>query len=67
MSNHRNDLLDLHLASVVGTLLDTRPKQAAAARDAEPEPYEQRQNRLRRLVAAVRARRAAARPETGRV
>ena len=67
MSNHKNDYMDLHLAAVAGTLLNTRPKQAVAARDAEPDAYEQRQNRVRRLVAAVRARRAGARPETGRV
>jgi hypothetical protein len=67
MSNHKNDLMDLHLAAVAGTLLGTRPHQTAAARDAEPEPYEQRQSRVRRLVAAVRARRGAAHPETGRV
>jgi hypothetical protein len=67
MSNHRNDLMDLHPASVVGGLLGARPHQTAAARDAEPEPYEGREGRLRRLVAAVRSRRTSTRPETGRV
>jgi hypothetical protein len=57
MSNHRNDLMDLHPASVVGGLLGARPHQTAAARDAEPETYEPRRSALRRLGAAVRVRR----------
>jgi hypothetical protein len=57
MSNHRNDLMELHYAAVAGTLLGARPQQAAATRDAEPEAYEPRQGALRRLVAAVRSRR----------
>jgi hypothetical protein len=64
MSNHRNDLMELHYAAVAGTLLGSRPHQGPAARDAEPETYEPRRSALRRLAAAVRARRAAARPET---
>jgi hypothetical protein len=65
MSNHRNDLLDLHHASVVGSLLAGRPRHAVAARDAEPELEEPRPSALRRLAASLRARRgAAARPET---
>jgi hypothetical protein len=68
MSNHKNDLMDLHFAAVAGTLLSTRPQQAVADRDAEPEPYEARQNALRRLVASIRPRRSgAARPEAGRI
>jgi hypothetical protein len=68
MSNHRNDLLDLHPASVVGSLLGARPQHGVvAARDAEPEPYEPRRSALRRLAAALRARRPGARPEVGRV
>jgi hypothetical protein len=68
MSNHRNDFMDLHFAAVAGTLLGTRPQQAVAARDAEPETYEPRRGAVRRLVAAVRARReSAARPETTRI
>ncbi|HXV33267.1 MAG TPA: hypothetical protein VD769_04590 [Gaiellaceae bacterium] len=67
MSNHRNDLLELHPASVVGSLLGSRPQQAVAARDAEPETADARQGALRRLVGALRSRRgAAARPETTR-
>jgi hypothetical protein len=65
MSNHRNDLLELHYASVVGSLLGARPAQGPAPRDAEPETYTPRRGALRRLAAAVRARReTAARPET---
>ena len=68
MSNHRNDLLDLHPVSVAGSLLGGRPQQGPAARDAEPEVYEPRQSALRRLVAAYRNRRhAGARAQTGRV
>jgi len=68
MSNHKNDLMDLHYAAVAGTLLSTRPQQAVADRDAEPEPYQARQSALRRLVASIRSRRSgAARPEAGRV
>ena len=68
MSNHKNHLMDLHYAAVAGTLLSTRPQQAVADRDAEPEPYQARQNTLRRLVASIRSRRSgAARPEAGRV
>ena len=66
MSNHRNDVLDLHFASVVGTLLSSRPQQGFAPRDAEPEVYEPHQGVLRRLVAAVRNRReSGARAQTG--
>jgi hypothetical protein len=57
MSNHRNDLLDLHYAPVAGRLLGARPDQAAAPEDAEPEVYEPRPSRTRRLFAAVRIRR----------
>jgi hypothetical protein len=65
MSNHKKDLMDLHLAAVAGTLLSTRPEQAVADHDAEPELYEERRGALRRLVASVRARRSgASRPET---
>ena len=66
MSKHRSDLLDLHHASIVGSLLGTRPAQGPAPRDAEPETYAPGRGALRRLAAAVRARRGtAARPETG--
>jgi hypothetical protein len=66
MSNRRNDLLDLHPVSVVGSLLGARP-QGPAPRDAEPEAYEPRPSFIRRLVAAYRSRRAAAaHAETGR-
>ena len=64
MSNHKNDLMELHYAAVAGTLLGSRPHQGPAARDAEPEPYEPRRSALGRLAAAVRARRTTARPET---
>ena len=68
MSNHKNHLMDLHYAAVAGTLLSTRPEQAVADRDAEPEPYEARQSTLRRLIASVRSRRSGApRPDVGRV
>ena len=68
MSNHSNHLMDLHYAAVAGTLLSTRPRQAVADRDAEPEPYEARPSALRRLVASIRSRRSGApRPEAGRV
>ena len=68
MSNHKNHLMDLHYAAVAGTLLSTRPQQAVADRDAEPEPYEERRGALRRLVASIRSRRSgAARPEAGRI
>jgi hypothetical protein len=61
MSKQRNDLLDLHPASVVGSLLGARPlHQSAAPVDAEPEAYEPRQSAPRRLLAAYRARRAPA-------
>jgi hypothetical protein len=68
MSNRRNDLLSLHPASVVGSLLGARPHQASAApKDAEPEADERRESALRRLTGAYRARReAAARAETER-
>jgi hypothetical protein len=66
MSNHRNSLLDLHPAAVASSLLGSRPA-GAAPRDAEPEVYEPRPGRVRRVLAAYRARRAAAaRAETGR-
>jgi hypothetical protein len=55
-----NDLMDLHPVSVVGSLLGARAQQTAALRDAEPEAYEPRQGVLHRLVARIRARRAAA-------
>jgi hypothetical protein len=60
MSKHRNELLDLHYASVAGSLLAGRPQAAAAAQDAEPEAYVPRQGAVRRLVAAFRTRRGAA-------
>jgi hypothetical protein len=60
MTNRKNDLMDLHPVSVVGSLLVARPQQSAATRDAEPEAYEPRPGVLHRLVARVRARRAAA-------
>jgi hypothetical protein len=68
MSNHGNDLLNLHYASVVASLLGGRPQQAPAApQDAEPEVVERRQSAARRLAAAFRARReAAARAQAGR-
>lgn len=67
MSNRRHDLMDLHPASVVGSLLGARSQQGPARRDAEPETYEPRQSAVRRLVAAYRARKAgAASAETGR-
>jgi hypothetical protein len=57
MSNHKNDMLDLHYAPVAGRLLGARPGQVAAPHDAEPEVHEERRSRLRRLAAAVRVRR----------
>ena len=67
MSKHRNSLLDLHPAAVAGSMLGSRPEQGPARQDAEPEMYEPRQSRLRRLVGSLRGRRAAsARTETGR-
>jgi hypothetical protein len=68
MSNHGNDLLSLHYASVVASLLGGRPQQAPAApQDAEPEVVERRQSAARRLAAALRLRRAAeTRAQTGR-
>jgi hypothetical protein len=66
MSNHRNDLLELHHASVVGSLLGTRPARGPAPHDAEPETHAPRRGALRRLATALRGRReTAARPETG--
>ena len=67
MSNHKNDFMDLHFAAVAGTLLNTRPQQAAADRDAEPEPYEARQGMVRRLTGAVSIRRGHAVPSPKRV
>jgi hypothetical protein len=68
MSNHRNDLLDLHAVAVAGRLLGGRPQQGPALRDAEPEVHEPRQGALRRLVAAYRSRReAGAQAQTGQV
>ena len=67
MRNHKNDLMDLHPAAIMGSLLGARPQQTAASRDAEPEAYEPRQSALRRLLGSYRSRRtAAARTETGR-
>ena len=67
MRNEKNDLMDLHPAAVVGSLLGAQPEQRAAAQDAEPEAYEPRQSALRRLLGSYRSRRAgAARTETGR-
>ena len=60
MTNRKNDLMDLHPVAVVGSLLGARAQQTAARRDAEPEAYEPQQGVLRRLVARVHARRAAA-------
>jgi hypothetical protein len=57
MSNHRNELMDLHYASVVGSLLGARPHQGPAARDAEPETHVPREGAVRRAIAAVRRRR----------
>jgi hypothetical protein len=57
MSNHRNDLMELHYAAVAGRLLGSRPHQGPAARDAEPETHTPRRSALGRLTAAVRARR----------
>lgn len=53
MSNHRNDLLDLHPVAVVSDILGSRPHQAAAARhDALPESARApKKGRLRRLAA----------------
>jgi hypothetical protein len=60
MSNHRNDLLSLHHASVVASLLGGRPQHAyAAPQDAEPETVERRENAARRLAATLRIRREA--------
>ena len=67
MSNHKNDFMDLHFAAVAGTLLNTRPQQAAADRDAEPEPYEARHGAIRRFVASVSVRRGRAVPSAKRV
>jgi hypothetical protein len=67
MRNHRNDLLELHPAAVVGSLLGARSEQGVAAQDAEPETSEPRQSALRRFLGLYRARRTAAvRTETGR-
>jgi hypothetical protein len=67
MRNHRYDLLDLHPAAVVGSLLGARSQQGVSAQDAEPETYEPRQSALRRFLGSYRARRiATARAETGR-
>jgi hypothetical protein len=63
MSNDRNDFLDLHPASVIGSLMGARPQQGFATRDAEPETYEPRQSFAHRLLAAVRGRRASAAAE----
>ena len=60
MTNQRHSLLDLHPISVNGSLLGGGPVQNAAPHDAEPETYEPRPSRVRRLLAAYRARRAAA-------
>jgi hypothetical protein len=58
MSNHRNELMDLHYAPVAGRVLGgARPRHGVALEDAEPEAYEERQSVLRRLAAAVRVRR----------
>jgi hypothetical protein len=69
MSNHGNDLLNLHYASVVASLLGGRPQQALAApQDAEPDAVERRESAGRRLAAMLRIRReAATRAQTGRV
>jgi hypothetical protein len=66
MSKHGNELLDLHYASVTGSLLAGRPHAGPAAQDAEPDTRVWRESALRRLVAALRTRRQAARAETGR-
>ena len=67
MGNYRNDLIDLHPVSVVGSLMGARPQQSqVAAKDAEPEAYEARESRLRRLAAFRARREAAARAQTGR-
>ena len=59
MSNHRNSLLDLHPAAVAGSLLGSRPA-GPAPRDAEPDFSAPRPSRIRRILAAYRARRAGA-------
>ncbi len=47
-------------------MLGARPLDGAAPRDAEPDVHEPRPSRIRRILAAYRARRAgAARAETG--
>ena len=65
MSKHRNGLLDLHYASVAASLLGGRLHAGAAAQDAELETQVWRESALRRLVAAFRTRREAARAATG--
>ena len=62
----KNDFMDLHPASVVGSLMGARSPQGPAAHDAEPETWEPRERLHRRLLAAYRRRGAAARTETGR-
>ncbi|HSE80966.1 MAG TPA: hypothetical protein VLA87_04610 [Gaiellaceae bacterium] len=67
MTKQRNSLLDLHPVSVASSLLGGGPMGSAAPHDAEPEVYEPRPSRVRRLLAAIRARRASATSaETGR-
>jgi hypothetical protein len=67
VTKQRNSLLDMHPVSVASSLLGGSPVQGAASRDAEPEVYEPRPSRVRRLLAVYRTRRAAATSaETGR-
>jgi hypothetical protein len=66
MSNRRNDFMDLHPVSVIGSFMGARPQQGFAAQDAEPEAYEPREGFARRLVAAVRGRRETATAATRR-
>ena len=45
MSNHKNEFLDLHFAAVAGTVLNSRPHQGPASRDAEPTGRRGREDR----------------------
>ncbi len=59
MSYRRNDLFELHPASVVGSLMGGRPATGPAKRDAEPDLEPAKPHALRRLVAAISGRREA--------
>jgi hypothetical protein len=65
MRERKNDFLDLHPVSVVGSLMGGRGPQGPAAQDAESETWEPRERLHRRLLAAYRRRVATARAETG--